>query len=293
MSFHTPGYRRNFCEAVGRARGANIVGGSILHGSRVTRTAAHPIGISFDDFDVGGRASEVAEEVSRIRAGAGGRKVILGVDRLDYTKGIPRRLLAIERLLERSPALRDKILFVQLAVPSRESVDSYADLRRQVNELVGRINSHYGSTTSSPIQLLYRNVPREQLLALYQSADVMLVTPLRDGMNLVAKEYVAARSDERGVLVLSEFAGAAAEMTDALLVNPYDIAMVARSVKIALSMPLAEQNSRMKRLREIVRHGSIERWVADFLRDLSADDRSDSPSLEENAEAMPPARMHA
>lgn len=271
VSFHTPGYRRNFCEAVSQTKGAQIVGGSILHGSRVTKTGAHPIGISFEEFSNGAEAPEVAEEAERLRTEARGRKIILGVDRLDYTKGIPRRLLAIERVLERSPALREKILFIQLAVPSREKMDSYAELRKQVNELVGRINAHYGTPTSAPIQLLYRSVSREQLLALYRAADVMLVTPLRDGMNLVAKEYVASRVDEQGVLVLSEFTGAAAELHEALSVNPYDLGMVARSIKVALSMAPEEQRSRMTQLRERVQEGDVERWVDSFLEDL--DDR--------------------
>jgi trehalose 6-phosphate synthase/phosphatase len=272
VSFHTPGYRRNFCDAVARTTGSKIVAGSILHGGRSTRTASHPIGIAFSEFDSGARAPDILEEAAHLRDGARGRKIILGVDRLDYTKGILRRLLAVERLLERSPALREKILFVQLAVPSREKVDSYAELRKQVNELVGRINSQYGSPTSAPIQLLYRSISREHLLALYRAADVMLVTPLRDGMNLVAKEYVAARSDEQGVLVLSEFAGAATELHEAICVNPYDLGMVAHSIKVALSMPPEEQRARMVSLRERVRTGCVERWVDDFLRDLEKND---------------------
>lgn len=287
VSFHTPGYRRNFCEVVNQTMGAKIVGGAVLHGTRVTRTGAHPIGISFEEFDGGARAPGVVEEAERIRVEARGRKIILGVDRLDYTKGIPRRLLAIERLLERSPALREKLLFVQVAVPSREEVDSYVDLRRQVNELVGRINAHYATPTSAPIQLLYRSVSREQLLALYRAADVMLVTPLRDGMNLVAKEYVASRTDEQGVLVLSEFTGAAAELHEALSVNPYDLGMVARTIKTALSMPSEEQRTRMKRLRERVASGDVERWVDGFLRDLEQDESTDEPPTDASTDDEP------
>ena len=273
VSFHTHGYRRNFCEAVRQTKGAKIVTDDIIDGTRLTRTGAHPIGIDCREFDRDAREVAVLEELARIREGARGRKIILGVDRLDYTKGIPRRLLAIERLLERNPALRERVLFIQLAVPSREKVDSYAELRRQVNELVGRINAHYGSPTSAPIQLLYRSVSREQLLALYRAADVMLVTPLRDGMNLVAKEYVAARVDEQGVLVLSEFTGAVTQLQEALPVNPYDLAMVARSVKEALGMSIDEQRSRMARLRERVRDSDVHEWVDGFLGDLEREPR--------------------
>src|SRR6201999_3138544 len=139
-----------------------------------------------------------------------GKKIVLGVDRLDYTKGLEGRMLAIDHLLERDPALREQLHFIQLAVPSRENIDAYAELRKNVNELVSRINSNHGSTTSSPVQFLYRSIPIDELVALYRSADVMLVTPLRDGMNLVCKEYAAARIGGLGCLVLSEFAGAAA-----------------------------------------------------------------------------------
>jgi trehalose 6-phosphate synthase/phosphatase len=142
------------------------------------------------------------------------------VDRLDDTKGIPRRLLAIDQLLREQPELSTKLHFIQIAVPSRESVDAYGTFRRTVNELVGRINARHGSIGGSPIHLLYRSVPFHELVALYRAADVMIVTPLKDGMNLVAKEYVAARVDDDGVLILSEMAGASEELGDAVLVNP-------------------------------------------------------------------------
>src|SRR6201999_3426606 len=148
-----------------------------------------------------------------------GRKIILGIDRLDYTKGISRRLLAIERFFEREPNLRGDVRFIQLAVPTREKVDAYAEFRRRVNELVGRINGQYGTIEALPIHFLHRSMSAELVAALYVAADVMLVTPLRDGMNLVAKEYVASRLDSSGVLVLSEFAGAADELKEAVHVN--------------------------------------------------------------------------
>jgi trehalose 6-phosphate synthase/phosphatase len=160
------------------------------------------------------------------------------------------------------------VLFVQLAVPSREKIEAYADLRRTVNELVGRINSKHGTATGAPLHLLYRDVTRSQLVALYRAADVMLVTPLRDGMNLVAKEYVASRVDGMGALVLSEFTGASAELAEALSVNPYDLGAVARAIKTALAMPEEEQRSRMTALRAQVRRGDVTTWVEQFLSDL-------------------------
>lgn len=268
ISFHTASYRRNFCAAAVQVTSATIASGALVQDGRPISTGVHPIGINAAEFERDARGGAVEAELARLRSDARGRKIVLGVDRLDYTKGIPRRLLAIERLLEQHPALREKVLFVQLAVPSREKVDEYADLRRTVNELVGRINSHYGTPTGAPLQLLYRDVPRTQLIALYRAADVMLVTPLRDGMNLVAKEYVASRVDEQGALVLSEFTGAAAQLAEAIRVNPYDIGAVARAVKHALSMSEADQHARMVPLRERVRLGDVESWLDEFLCDV-------------------------
>ncbi len=166
--------------------------------------------------------------VEAIRREAGGRRIVLGVDRLDYTKGIPRRLEALERVLERDPALRDGMRYIQIAVPSRGEVDAYQQLRRQVEESVGRVNGTYGTLHSLPVHYVHQSVSMRDLVALYCAADVMLVTPLRDGMNLVAKEFAASRVDDDGVLVLSEFAGAAAELHGAVTVNPYDIEGVRR-----------------------------------------------------------------
>ncbi|MEP7125703.1 MAG: trehalose-phosphatase, partial [Byssovorax sp.] len=199
---------------------------------------------------------------------ARGRKIVLGIDRLDYTKGIPRRLLAIDRLLEREPDLRSQVRFIQLAVPTREKVGAYADFRSVVNELVGRINGQYGSVDAVPIHFLHQALAVEQVVALYLAADVMLVTPLRDGMNLVAKEYVATRLDHTGVLVLSEFAGAAAELVEAVQVNPHDLDSVASAVKRALDMPAAEQSLRMQALRGRVAANDAHAWAQTFLDDL-------------------------
>lgn len=233
---------------------------------RTVRVAAHPIGIDFDDFTSVAKSSEVEVELASLEREARGKRIVLGVDRLDYTKGIPRRLMAFERFLERYPKWRDRVLFIQLAVPSREKVDAYADLRRSVNETVGRINAHYGTTTTAPIRLLYRSIAQHDLVALYRAADAMLVTPLRDGMNLVAKEYVASRIDERGALILSEFAGAAHELTDALVVNPYDLDAIATSIRIALEMPETEQRRRMLALRARSRSNSIHVWAEKLVR---------------------------
>ncbi len=268
VGFHTEGYARAFRQACEALLGARVDDEWIEIGTRRVRVAAHPIGIDVEGFERMARSEQVAAELERLRAGASGKRIVLGVDRLDYTKGIPRRLLAMEQLLERAPELREKILFVQVAVPTREKVEAYASLRRHVNELVGRINARYGTPTSSPVKLLYRSIPMTELVALYRAADVMLVTPLRDGMNLVAKEYVASRVDEQGVLVLSEFAGAAAELREAVTVNPYHLAGISQAIQQALEMSPEEQRRRMRVLRSRVADCDARSWARGFLDDL-------------------------
>jgi trehalose 6-phosphate synthase/phosphatase len=273
IGFQTESYRQNFFQSASEVLGIDFGTESLSWEERRVRVGVYPIGIDVARFT---RTSpEIDAMVADIREKTAGKKVVLGVDRLDYTKGVPRRLLAVARLLEREPRLRDRIHYIQLAVPTREKVDAYSELRRTVNELVSRINSHHGSATSSPVQLLYRSVPHDQLLALYRAAHVMLVTPLRDGMNLVAKEYVAARADDRGVLVLSEFAGAAWELATAVLINPYDVVAFSSAIARAMFMPEEEQRARMIKLRAAVADQTVQKWASDFLRDL----RDTTPSL--------------
>jgi len=268
IGFHTESYRHNFMHSAAKVLNLDLGIDSVSWEERTVRAGVYPISIDLDEFER--RSPEVDELVVQLRKGTEGKKTVLGVDRLDYTKGVPRRLLAFDRLLEREPQLKGKVHMIQIAVPTREKIDSYAELRSQVNELVGRINSQHGSPTGSPIQSLYRSVGRDELLALYRAADVMMVTPLRDGMNLVAKEYVAARTDSEGVLVLSEFAGAASELDAALIVNPYDITAMASTLRRALVMSTAEQRVRMNRLRAAVRNNPVQEWAHSFLEDLES-----------------------
>jgi trehalose 6-phosphate synthase/phosphatase len=271
IGFHAESYRHNFIHSAAKVLGIDLGIDSVNYGDRSVRVGVYPISIEVEAYER--KSPEVDRLVEQIRSETAGKKILLGVDRLDYTKGVLRRLLAFDRLLEREPGLRGRVNFIQLAVPTREKVDAYADLRRNVNELVGRINSQYGSPTGSPIQLLYRSVEADDLLALYRTADVMVVTPLRDGMNLVAKEYVAARVDEQGVLVLSEFAGAAAELDAALIVNPYDIVGMANALRRALSMTEAEQRVRMRKLRVVVNAHPVSAWARSFVEDLQRAER--------------------
>ncbi|MET0343659.1 MAG: bifunctional alpha,alpha-trehalose-phosphate synthase (UDP-forming)/trehalose-phosphatase [Polyangiales bacterium] len=266
IGLHTDSYRHNFIHSATKVLNIDLGIDTLTWEDRTVRIGVYPISIDLETFER--QSPEVDERIKQLRAATTGKKTLLGVDRLDYTKGVPRRLLAFDRMLEREPQLKGKVHLVQIAVPTREKIDSYAELRSQVNELVGRINAQHGSPTSSPIQSLYRSISSDELLALYRAADVMMVTPLRDGMNLVAKEYVAARTDGEGVLVLSEFAGAASELDAALIVNPYDIGQMASTLRRSLVMSLAEQRVRMARLRAAVRGTSAQDWARTFLEDL-------------------------
>src|SRR5436853_1532027 len=234
-------------------RGAGLV----RFEGREVSVEVHPISIDVPEI----------ERLAAPAASGGDAAVaeILGVDRLDYTKGIHERLLAIERLLERHPGLRRRIAFTQVLVPSRERVAEYGELKREIDETVGRINGRFSERGWSPIRYLVRSLPPAELVALYRQADVALVTPLRDGMNLVAKEYVAAQLDDDGVLILSEMAGAADELQEALLVNPFDVDEVAEALHRALQMPRDERRARMSALRHRVRANDVRAWVERFL----------------------------
>ncbi len=234
-------------------------------GDRLVKVDALPISVDVDRFDAVARNPEVQLRAEQLRRDLGGRKIFLGVDRLDYTKGIDVRLRAFETFLENNPAAIDDVVFVQVAVPSRECVDDYVRIRQRVEQLVGQINGAYGRAGKTPIHYLYRNLPTEELVAYYLAADVMLVTPFRDGMNLVAKEYVSCRTHDDGILILSEFAGAAREMLDALLVNPHDIDGLAATMAMALKLPSHEVYERMSALRTLLKRHDVHRWAKQCL----------------------------
>ncbi|RKH57701.1 bifunctional alpha,alpha-trehalose-phosphate synthase (UDP-forming)/trehalose-phosphatase [Corallococcus llansteffanensis] len=265
IGFHAVSYVRHFSGTLLRQLGLDTDVDRILFQGREVRVGAFAMGIDAASFEARAQEPAVMEEVKTLHARSHGERLLLGIDRLDYTKGIPRRLLAVQRVLERSPALRGRLRFIQVAVPSRTEVQAYAEYRETVDELVGRINGTYGTVHSTPVHYLYRSLNEKQLVSLYRGTDVMLVTPVRDGMNLVAKEFCASRPDEDGVLVLSEFAGAAAEMSDALLVNPYDVEGMADAIEEALEMPRPERQRRMRCLRAGVKARDVHWWVDRFL----------------------------
>ena len=268
VGFHTFSYLRHFVASLLHVEGVEADIDRVRVGDREVRLGAFPMGIDAAGFAAHARDPEIVETAEAIRRDAGGRRILLGVDRLDYTKGIPRRLQAIERLLTRQPSLRDEVRYIQIAVPSRGEVETYQRFRRQVEEAVGRINGTCGTLRSTPVHYVYQSVSNAELVALYLAADVMLVTPLRDGMNLVAKEFLASRVDEGGVLVLSEFAGAAAELGEAVVVNPYDVEAVADAVQRSLDMPADERRARMRPMRRRVLDYDVHTWAGAFMSAL-------------------------
>ena len=267
LGFHTGGYAAHFVDSV-RSLTALEVDGSLISGAtRSARVGVYPMGADVANF---GRMSDASAMMHNAGVpGAPNQRILIGVDRLDYTKGIPRRLLAYEQMLRRHPELIGKVRMIQIAVPSRVGVPSYERVREQVEEIVSRVNGEMGRVGWTPIEYLYQSVSPTQLAALYRAANVMLVTPLRDGMNLVAKEYVASRTDLDGVLVLSEFAGSAHELPEALTVNPYCVDDMADSFYRALNMCGAERRQRMEGLRRTVLARDVRWWASTFLRDLT------------------------
>ncbi len=270
VGFHTYSYLRHFSRALNLILRVEVTGNKLQYANRDIRLGVFPMGIDAGHFERMAETAPVLEEVASIRRDLGGRKLLLGIDRLDYTKGLPHRIMAVDRLIEREPSLRGKIRFVQVVVPSRTKVESYRNYRQELDGLVGHVNSRHATIHSVLIHYLYHSISQEQLVAFYRAADVMLVTPLRDGMNLVAKEFVATRTDDSGVLVLSEFAGAASELAEALQVNPYDTDATATAILAALSMPEEERRTRMQALRRRVATYDSYRWAESFLAALDA-----------------------
>lgn len=269
IGFQTRDGAVNFAESCGRFTTASGCGDLLSFQGRSVRVQAFPISIDVARIEEVAGAPKVLQAAENFRRRLSGRrKILLGVDRLDYTKGIDLRLRAFQELLRSGRSGPEACVFVQVAVPSREHVDEYRELRGQVERQVGQINGEYGQLGLVPVHYLHRSFPLEKLVALYRAADVMLVTPFRDGMNLVAKEYVASRLDDLGALVLSEFTGAAAELSSALLVNPHDIDGVVTAMEQALNLSDGEQRRRMGSMRKVIREHDVFRWAESFFGSL-------------------------
>ena len=253
------------CKAVDR-------GGGVYEAFNTTiKIAAYPIGIDAEGFAEAARTEKAQEAADRIGRFLGGRNLVIGVDRMDYSKGLPQRFEAVGRLFDDYPETHGSVSVTQIAPPSRSKVDEYRELRLTLDGLAGRINGDYGDLDWIPLRYLARSYQREELAGLFRIARVGLVTPLRDGMNLVCKEFVMAQDEsDPGVLILSEFAGAAEQLKDALLVNPHDTRKLAEVIHHALTMPLEERVERWKSLRKTVEEQDIAWWRKKFLKDLTA-----------------------
>src|SRR5262249_25963321 len=224
-------------------------------------------GIDFDSFENGAKSEAVAQRSQQLRATFPDCQLILGSDRLDYSKGIPERLLAFRDALDRYPELRGRVVLIQMVVPSPIEIPRYHEFKGRIDRLVGDINGRFSTSTWIPVQYHFRGLDREELLAHYRACNIAFVTPLKDGMNLVAKEYCACRVHEDGALILSQFAGAAEQLKpDALLVNPYDIEQMADTILKAFRMGPTERTARMKRMRRMVRKENVFWWVDSFLK---------------------------
>jgi alpha,alpha-trehalose-phosphate synthase [UDP-forming] len=268
LGFQTPAYVRNFIRTVAEMtdHGYSVSNRWVRIEGRYVRVGSFPISIDCDHFIELAGKPETDETVRKIRDNYRADYLAIGVDRLDYTKGILERLRAIEIMLERHRDIQGNFTFIQLSAPSRTKVHAYQELRGQIEQLIGRINGRFGGRGCLPIDYRYQGHSQEELVAFYRAADVALVTPLRDGMNLVAKEYVISKLDDDGCLVLSQFAGTSRELRDAVLVNPYHPQSMAEGIYRALTLPAEEKREAMRRMRELVRRNDIYWWLEQFLR---------------------------
>jgi trehalose 6-phosphate synthase/phosphatase len=269
IGFHTFGYLRHFLSAVSHLLGLSAQNGQIDTPTRSVRVDAFPMGIDYQRYAQAAASEAAKAHVVEYREALRDTRVILSIDRLDYTKGIAQRLRAFDQLLQRYPEWRGQVSLIMLVVPSRDQVAQYAALKEEIDNLVGRINSQYRTIGWNPILYFYRSLPLEELAALYSLAEVALVTPMRDGMNLVAKEFIASKLDQKGVLILSERAGAARELSDAILINPTDINQLVEAMHDALVMPEEEQTMRMKAMQALVKRYNVFSWTKLFMNQLA------------------------
>ncbi len=266
VGFQRPGGAENFLRLTRTLLGLQPEGDHVVVNGRTVTARAFPISIDVEEIEQLANDPQIRQRAKQLGEELGGhRRLLLGVDRLDYTKGIEHRLKAYRELLAEGRLSNREVALVQVATPSRLRVAQYRQLRERVEREVGRINGEYGEVGLAPVHYLFRSYDREELIALYLAADVMVVTPLRDGMNLVAKEYVAARTDDTGALVLSEFTGAAAELLEAFQVNPHDVDAIKYAIIAALNTPAEDLSARMHRMREHVCSHDVRLWAKEFL----------------------------
>ena len=277
IGFHTYDYARHFKSSVRRLLGHDVEFGKISTNDRQVYIDIFPMGIDYQKFEnkalqiqstpIQERSKE-HQDIDRFLMGAPNRKIILSIDRLDYTKGIPERIKAFKYFLENHPEYKEQVSLIMLTVPSRTDVEQYKNLKSEVEELVGSINGEFGSLNWNPIIYFYRSLPFDNLMELYSSADVALLTPLRDGMNLVAKEYIASKTNKKGVLILSEMAGASRELGESILVNPNNIANISDAIYKALTMDDEEQSRGIVSMQKRIRRYDVQKWASEFMKGL-------------------------
>lgn len=277
VGFHTFGYARHFLDSVRRVLGYEDKLGVIQVEDRLLKADAFPMGIDYQRFADADQLPDVQAEVNKLRKEVAERQIIFSVDRLDYTKGIPERLIAFDHFLTQYPEYRGRVSLIQVTAPSRTGVEQYQQLKKQIDELVGDINGRHGAVGWVPVWYLYQTHGFQALRALYEIADVALLTPLRDGMNLVAKEYIASKRNGHGVLVLSEMTGAASELVEALVVNPHNKHQIADALHRALTMSEDEQIRRNRAMQARLANYDVRRWAQDFVESLQTLRQSESP----------------
>lgn len=269
VGFHTYDYARHFLSAVLRTLGYDNKLSSVIVGDRLVRADVFPIGIDYQKFALASKSPEVKTEIEALKTSFADKRLVLSVDRLDYSKGILQRIEAFGAFLEKNKRWHKRIILVVVAVPSRIAVGPYKHMREELERAVSRVNGRYATVDWTPISYQFKSLPFNQLLALYARADIALITPIRDGMNLVAKEYIAAKQGKSGVLILSEMAGAAEEMPEATRVNPNDEAGLVTAIEAALKLPATEQRRRLSVMQHRLARYNVNRWAQDFIEQLS------------------------
>jgi trehalose 6-phosphate synthase/phosphatase len=291
IGFHTYDYAHHFIQTTRRLLGYEHSKAQITVDNRIVKVDAFPMGIDYDRFHDEAQKESVKLEMKKIFGRVGERKIIISIDRLDYTKGIAQRLEAFDYFLDTNPKYREKVTLILVAVPSRTGVEQYALLKREVDELISRINGKYGTIGWIPIWYLYRFLPFNNLVPLYSVADVALVTPIRDGMNLIAKEYLATKTDQRGVLILSEMAGASKVLSEAIIVNPNNKEEIAGAIRYALQMPQQEQIRRNEVMQKRLKRYNVERWAYDFIEVLTRTKKKQYEMVSKNLKPMMRAKL--
>jgi len=268
IGFHTHDYMRHFISAIYRVLNINCNLDEVNLDNRIIHIDAFPMGINYEQYNQAPKLPEVKEKSDLLREKLGERSIILSVDRLDYSKGILHRLNGFAQFLENHPDYHEKVSLAMIVVPSRDTVDIYAELKTKIDQLIGEINGKYSKLGWNPIFYFYRSFSFDELIAMYDVAEIALVTPLRDGMNLVAKEYLATKCNRPGVLILSEMAGAAIELQDAIIINPNDTDQIENAILQAMNMPAKEKKERLEKMQKRISRQDVKKWSNDFVKEL-------------------------